>query len=163
MAIFLGIVSIIFLVLAFYFRNVKIVVSIVSNTIIKVEKELNTATGQAKLESAVSQIESQLPSYLSLFITKSNLVSLIEFMLNIISKGFGIDYEADIIGNDDDITFNLTNNKETGLKGFDIRYDSNSKVRDMESNFNIYGALKAETDFRGNDKASIEIGFQKKF
>ena len=163
MFIFLGTVGIILLVLAFYFRNVKIVVTIVSNVIIKVEKELNTATGQVKLESAVAQIESQLPSYLSIFITKSNLVSLIEFMLNIISKGFGIDYEADIIGNDDDITFNLTNSKETNLKGFDIRYDSNVRARDRESDFNIYGKLKMETDFKGNDRAGVEIGFKKNF
>ncbi len=145
------------LLIAFYFRETKFVIDLVGRTVVEVEKEFNTKKGQEKLEIAVARIRKELPPYLSIFITKSKLIDIIEFVLNIVNDAFGLDYKVDIKGNEDDISIALNHNS------IDLGYQTNKNYTNSDSDFNIYGKIKAETDFKGRNNASIEVGFQKKF
>ena len=97
--IIIAIVVLIFILL-YIFRETKAVIEIVGNAIVETEKVCNTEKGQAKLDYAVKEIRARLPKIVSIFITKSVLVSLIEFMLNFIGKAFKVDKKVDIIGNE---------------------------------------------------------------
>lgn len=148
------------LLIAFYFRETKFVIDLVGRTVVEVEKEFNTKKGQEKLEIAVARIRKELPPYLSIFITKSKLIDIIEFVLNIVNDAFGLDYKVDIKGNEDDISIVLNHDKNYSI---DLGYQTNKNYTNSDSDFNIYGKIKAETDFKGRNNASIEVGFQKKF
>ena len=154
MYIFIGLV-IILLPIAFYFKEAKTVIDIVGNTIVEVEKACNTKQGQDKLELAVIKIRERLPRYLSMFITKSMLVSIIEFLLNILNKAFDINHTVNIKGNDLKLDLDLTSQDKKSM-GFSYEVVN-------EKDFTIYGKVKGETDFKGKNNATIEIGFQKRF
>lgn len=156
-AIIIG--AILLLGIALYFKESKIVIDLVGKTVIEVEQELNGAKGQEKLELAVTKIREKLPSYISIFITKGRLIDLIEFMLGIINNAFGINYKPDIKGNEADFDIKI-DTKDT--YSVELQYDTNEKIDEEAIGLNIYGKLKAETDFKGRNSASIEIGFQKK-
>lgn len=96
----IGILIITVIILLYVFRQTKTVIDIVGNAIVETEKACNTEKGQEKLDMAVAMIKEKLPRILSIFITKSMLVSIIEFMLNFIGKAFKVEKKVDIIGND---------------------------------------------------------------
>ena len=146
-------VILLIIVILFYFRESKVVVEIVGNVVVEVEKELNNKEGQEKLEVATMRIKESLPKYLSIFISKAMVVNMIEYMLNILNKAFDINNTVDIKGNDVHIDLDLKN-----------EYKSIEFTKDIvqDSDFIVYGKVRGETDFRGKNNASIEIGFQKK-
>ena len=146
-------VILLIIVILFYFRESKVVVEIVGNVVVEVEKELNNKEGQEKLEVATMRIKESLPKYLSIFISKAMVVNMIEYMLNILNKAFDINNTVDIKGNDVHIDLDLKN-----------EYKSIELTKDIvqDSDFIVYGKVRGETDFRGKNNASIEIGFQKK-
>lgn len=88
------------LILLYVFRGTKQVIDIVGKVIIEVETSCNTEKGQQKLDMAVTKIRERLPKFISIFITKSMLVSIIEFMLNILGKAFSLEKQIDIKGNE---------------------------------------------------------------
>lgn len=129
------------------------------------ERIFNSGEGQQKLEYAVEFIKSKTPIYLKPFITKKLIVSIIEWLLNKGADAIGMEEDIDIKGNESDIDINTKIKDELGKSSVEVRYDSNEKVANKiankESDTNIYGAVKAETDFHGKNNASVEIGIQK--
>ena len=87
-------------VLLYVYRETKVVIDIVGNAIVETEKACNTEKGQEKLDYAVAEVRKKLPKIVSIFITKSVLVSIIEFMLNFIGKAFNVNKKVDIKGNE---------------------------------------------------------------
>lgn len=96
-----GIVIILFIIFCFIMREKKVVKQIVYNGIVLAETKFNSGDGQKKLEFATNYIQLQLPKWLSFIISKSLIVTMIEFVLNKTSDIFQLDYTVDIIGNDD--------------------------------------------------------------
>lgn len=93
--------AIIMIILAIVFRESKYVIKIVGEAIVEAEKKLNSESGQKRLEYAVERIEEKLPCLLKPFMTKSILVSIIEFMLNFMNDAFKTGKIVDIKGNDE--------------------------------------------------------------
>lgn len=149
-------ISVLVVLLCLYYRDSKIVISLVSQAIIDVERELNTKKGQDKLDEVVVRVRQSLPYYISIFITKSKLIDIIEFMFSILNKAFKLNRDIDIKGNERDFSININEGKSE--LSYTIEHRPN-----YDDNFLIYGKLKADTDFKGNNNASVEIGFQKKF
>lgn len=138
---------------AFYFKESKFVINLIGQTIVEIERDLNGKDGQQKLEEATKRIREKLPPYLSLFFTKAMIVNMIEFMLNVINKGFGLDYKVDVKGNESKIDIDIEDNKLI----------TEYKTEVQENNLRVYGKLKGETDFKGRNNATIEVGFEKRF
>lgn len=148
-------VIILIIVLCIYYRKTKYVISLVGNTIVDIEQEFNSKSGQDKLEEAVKRIRGKLPLPLSVLITKARLIDIIEFIFSIVNKAFNIEREFDIKGNERDFKINIDSKKS------DISYTVEHKPN-YDDSFILYGKLKADTDFRGHNNASVEIGFEKK-
>ena len=156
--IFLALVVIILL---YIFRKTPVAIKIITEGIEKAEQSLNGEKGQEKLDVAVDYIQTKTPFLLRFLVTKSALVTLIELLLKFGVKVFGVNNcVVDIIGNENDITKDVNVGIEDNVMSFDVEVGKGVEI-DEDSDSYIYGAVKAETDFHGNDKASVEIGIKK--
>lgn len=75
--------------------------SVFIDVIMDVEEKLNSESGQKKLDMAVALIQSKLPVYIRVFITKKLIVTIIEYILNGALKHFKHGEKVDIKGNED--------------------------------------------------------------
>lgn len=155
--IFLALVVIILL---YIFRKTPVAIKIITEGIEKAEQSLNGEKGQEKLDVAVDYIQTKTPFLLRFLVTKSALVTLIELLLKFGVKVFGVSTNIDIVGNENDITKDVNVGIEDNVMSFDVEVGKSAEINEDSDSY-IYGAVKAETDFHGNDKASVEIGIKK--
>lgn len=102
-------VSILILIVLYFFRSKSIVKKLIVEVINESEKYLNSETGQNKItfiETKLSEKIKKLPFYLRIFIekfiTKYHIITLIEKTLNELQDVFDEEAEdVDIIGNED--------------------------------------------------------------
>ena len=97
----LGVILTVLSVLVLVLLIVKKQYSIFIDVILDVEKKLNSENGQKKLDMAVASIQSELPAWLKVFITKKLIVTIIEYILNGALKHLKHGGHVDIVGNDD--------------------------------------------------------------
>lgn len=144
-------------VIVFIKRESKLVQQSVLSVILEAERKFNTKEGQLKLDYVVKELKLKVPTILRFLITKHMLVSLIEYLLNKFAHLMKVSAEVDITGNDD-IKIKVP---RVEVKD-DIITATVGKATKKSSDFEIYGAIKTETDWRSNPKTSIEVGFEKK-
>lgn len=155
------ILALIVIILLYIFRKTPVVIKIITEGIEEAEQSLNGEKGQEKLDVAVNYIQSKTPFVLRFLVTKSALVTLIELLLKFgVNKVLGVEKTIDIIGNENDIVTSVNAEIKDNITSFDVEVGKGSKI-DEDSDSYIYGAVKGETDFHGNDKASVEIGIRK--
>lgn len=94
-------------IMAFVFKEKKLVKKAIYNGIVLAEKEFNSGEGQKKLEFATNYVKEQLPSWLRFIITKKLIITIIEFVLNKTSDIFQLEYDVDIIGNEKEVKTNV--------------------------------------------------------
>ena len=153
--------ALIVIILLYIFRKTPVAIKIITEGIEKAEQSLNGEKGQEKLDVAVDYIQTKTPFLLRFLVTKSALVTLIELLLKFGVKVFGVDNcVVDIIGNESDITKDINVGIEDNVMSFDVEVGKGQEIN-KDSDSYIYGAVKGETDFHGNDKASVEIGIRK--
>lgn len=144
-------------IVVFVKRESKVVQRIVLDVVLEAERKFNTKEGQLKLEYAVRQLKLKVPTVLRFLITKHMLVTLIEYVLNKFAYIMRVEATVDIIGNDE---------AKIIIPTVEVKKDSATisigKIHDKKSDFDIYGAIKTDTDWKSNPKTSIEVGFTKK-
>lgn len=96
-----GVILTVLSVLVLILLMIKKQYSVFIDVILDVEKKLNSESGQKKLDMAVVSIQSELPAFLKVFITKKLIVTIIEYILNGALKHLKHGGQVDIIGNDD--------------------------------------------------------------
>lgn len=159
-SIIIVVLFIIILVLLYVFRKTPTVIKIITEGIAEAENNLNGKKGQEKLDMAVDYIQSKTPFILKFIVTKSTVVTVIELLLKFGIKVFGVTKEIDIIGNDSAEIKDINMQIEEKTASFDVEMAKGDEPKGSDSY--IYGAVKGETDFHGNDQASIEVGIKKK-
>ena len=152
--------ALIVIILLYIFRKTPVAIKIITEGIEKAEQSLNGEKGQEKLDVAVDYIQTKTPFLLRFLVTKSALVTLIELLLKFGVKVFGVSTNIDIVGNENDITKDVNVGIEDNVMSFDVEVGKGAEINEDSDSY-IYGAVKAETDFHGNDKASVEIGIKK--
>lgn len=156
-----SVVFILFLLCLYFLREKKIVRQIIINAICEAEVRFNSGEGQAKLDFATEQIKKKLPRYLSFIVSKSIIVTFIEYFLN---KGLQLvksEKKIDIKGNEDlELVEKIDLNLYKKENSVELKYNKNQSIK--ENKAEVYGSLKVKTDWHDNPDTTIEVGIKKK-
>lgn len=143
------------LIFVYVKRTNAYVMEIVDNGIVEAEKHFNSKEGKKKLAYATVKIKEKLPKILSILVTESMIIRLVEHSLNKLSAKFRLERRVELQGK------SIINIQDINLHDKTVTLETHKILEDKDTE--LYANVQGKTDFKGRNEGRVEVGIKKKF